>query len=275
MTQYPNRDSYRMGDRYGRHPDDGEYPGAIDYCGGNRRIGEEYADRSVGQMAGQHESGDGFYRMEFVADCAQHDAPGKEGRLLTPMSFSLIHAADFANRVNTQIRPALKAGATVLADRYVFTAFDRDAARGVDRDRLRRVYSFAIQPSLAFYFKVPLEESIRRITIGREGIGYYESGQDMGLAGNRADSFRQFQGRLLEEHSALTEEYGLITIDATQPIVKQQRVVRKYVEPLIKGTMRIHGQSVPEALGSSGLTGRYMRAPGSRKQDARGGATDT
>ena len=87
--------------------------------------------------------------------------------------------------------------------------------------------------------------------------------------------FDSSKGRLLEEYSALTEEYGLITIDATEPIVEQQRVVRKYVEPLIKGTMRIHGQSVPEALGSSGLTGRYLRAPGSRKQDARAGATDT
>ena len=104
---------------------------------------------------------------------------GKDDRSLTPMSFSLIHAADFANRVFTQILPALKAGTIVLADRYVYTAFARDSARGVNRDWLRRVYAFAIRPSLALYFKVPLDESIRRIVTGRDELGYYESGQDV------------------------------------------------------------------------------------------------
>ena len=275
MPQFPNPDSYRMGDRYGRHPDDGEYPGRLIIVEGIDGSGKSTQIDLLGKWLDSMNLVTVFTEWNSSPIVRNTTRRGKEGRLLTPMSFSLIHAADFANRVHTQIQPALKAGAIVLADRYVFTAFARDAARGVDRDWLRRVYSFATRPSLAFYFKVPLEESIRRITIGREGIGYYESGQDMGWAGNRADSFRQFQGRLLEEYSALTEEYGLITIDATQPIVEQQRVVRKYVEPLLKGTMKIHGQSVPEALGSSGLTGRYLRVPGSRKQDAREGATDT
>ena len=86
--------------------------------------------------------------------------------MLMPMSFSLIHAADFASRVHAQILPALRAGATVLADRYVNTAFARDSARGVNKEWLRRIYSFAVQPTLAPYFKVPLDVSIHRINTG-------------------------------------------------------------------------------------------------------------
>ena len=115
---------------------------------------------------------------------------GKKRRLLSPMSFSLIHAADFANRVHAQILPALQAGAVVLADRYVYTAFVRDAVRGVDGGWLRSVYSFAVRPRLAFYFDVPLEEAIRRIMEGRPSLKYYEAGLDLGLADDPSDSFR-------------------------------------------------------------------------------------
>jgi dTMP kinase len=262
-----------MGERYGTHPDDGEYPGRLIIVEGIDGSGKSTQIDLLGKWLHSLNLVTVFTEWNSSPIVRNTTKRGKEGRLLTPMSFSLIHAADFANRVHTQILPALKAGAVVLADRYVFTAFARDAARGVNQDWLRRVYSFAVQPSLAFYFKVPLEESIRRISIGREAIGYYESGLDLGLADNRQDSFRLFQGRLLDEYAGLAEEFGLVTIDATLPIAVQQRMVREYVEPLIQGTMRMRGQSVPEALGSSGLSGRYIRPPGSRKLEAQA-ATD-
>ncbi len=88
---------------------------------------------------------------------------GKNKRMLTPLSFSLIHAADFMDRLERQIIPALEAGAIVLADRYVYTAFARDVARGVHREWVRDVYSMALQPTLPIYFRVPLEESLKRI----------------------------------------------------------------------------------------------------------------
>ncbi len=86
---------------------------------------------------------------------------GKRRRLLTPMSFSMVHAADFADRLSSQVLPAMQAGAVVLADRYIYTAFARDAARGVPPEWLRRLYSFAATPTLALYFDVPLEEALR------------------------------------------------------------------------------------------------------------------
>jgi dTMP kinase len=92
---------------------------------------------------------------------------GKKKQLLTPTSFSLIHAADFADRMERQMLPALKAGAIVLADRYIYTAFGRDVARGVHPQWVRSVYSFAIQPTVAFYFRVPMDVSLERIMSGR------------------------------------------------------------------------------------------------------------
>ena len=113
--------------------------------------------------------------------------------------------------------------------------------------------------------KCPWKSPIRRIVAGRESIGYYESGQDLDLSPSREESFRTFQQRLLNEYDRLTEEFGLVAIDATDTISKQQKLVREYVKPLLPGIMEIHGDSLPEALSSAGLTGRYVRRSGSRR----------
>ncbi len=263
-----NRDSttnFPMGERFGSHPSDGEYPGRLIIVEGIDGSGKSTQIDLLSKWLNSLGYVTVFTEWNSSPIVRRTTKRGKDQRMLTPMSFSLIHAADFANRVYTQILPAIKSGTIVLADRYVFTAFARDAARGVNPDWLRRVYSFAVRPSLALYFKVPLEESIRRIVSGREELGYYESGQDMGFAGSREASFRKFQGRLLEEYDSLTEEFGLVTIDATQPIPAQQQLVRHYVEPLLSGVMKLHGNSVPEALNSAGLTGRYLPRPGASR----------
>ena len=164
---------------------------------------------------------------------------GKRRRLLTPMSFSLIHAADFASRTYEQVMPALQAGVIVLADRWVYTAFARDAARGVNRDWLRSLYSFAPSPTLAFYFDVPLDESIRRISASRERIKFYEAGMDMDLSDDVATSFRIFQGRILNEYHALADEFDITRVDATQSMVKQQAQLRSIVAPVLQGMPRV------------------------------------
>ena len=107
---------------------------------------------------------------------------GKKKRSLTPMTFSLLHATDFAHRLVHNILPPLKAGMIVLADRYVYTAFGRDVARGVDADWVRGVYSFAPRPDLALYFRVPIEVSLARLLAGRTKLKYHEAGMDVGLA---------------------------------------------------------------------------------------------
>src|SRR5215469_1005832 len=155
---------------------------------------------------------------------------GKKKKLLTPATFSLIHATDFADRTEHSILPFLKAGAIVLCDRYVYTAFARDVARGMDAEWVRDLYGFAVKPTAAFYFRVPLETAIGRLVGARDGFKYYEAGLDLGLTGDAEDSFRLFQGRILEEYEKMIPEFGLNVIDATRPVEAQQAQVRKIVQ---------------------------------------------
>jgi dTMP kinase len=195
---------------------------------------------------------------------------GKNKRMLTPLSFSLIHAADFMDRLERQIIPALEAGAIVLADRYVYTAFARDVARGVHREWVRDVYSMALQPTLPIYFRVPLEESLKRILVGRPELKYYEAGLDLGLARDPYESFRLFQGRILEEYEQLVEEFGLAVVDATQPLVKQQEQVRALVKPHLEGALKVSPRGWRDVLSEESLLGRYLDGIGGSKPETDG-----
>lgn len=154
---------------------------------------------------------------------------GKKTRALTPLTFSLIHATDFADRLFYNIIPPLKAGMIVLADRYIYTAFARDVARGCHPDWVRKLYAFAIKPDLAFYFKVPVDVSLGRILSGRAKIKYYEAGMDLNMSADPVESFSKFQARILEEYDRVVEQYKLTVIDATAEIDEQQEIVRDVV----------------------------------------------
>lgn len=191
---------------------------------------------------------------------------GKEHKSLTPLSFSLVHAADFMDRLERQIIPALEAGAIVLADRYVYTAFARDAARGCAPAWVRQVYAGALQPTMAFYFRVPLEESLRRILGGRPELKYYEAGLDVGLASDPYESFKLFQSRILQEYDALVKEFDLTVIDATLPLVKQQDQMRALIKPVLEGALKTSpGGGIADILMEESLLGRYLNQFGALK----------
>jgi dTMP kinase len=156
---------------------------------------------------------------------------GKRKQILTPLTFSLIHATDFSDRIEREIVPSLKAGAIVLADRYVYTAFARDVVRGVDPSWVRSLYRFAVVPTRAFYFRVPLEVALKRILSGRPKLKWYEAGMDLGLTNDVNESYRQFQSRILEEYEGLVKEYGLQVMNATEAIEVQQRKLRAAIRP--------------------------------------------
>jgi dTMP kinase len=180
---------------------------------------------------------------------------GKRQRLLSPMSFSLIHAADFASRTHSTILPALQAGAIVLADRYVYTAFARDAVRGVNRAWLRKLYSFAVRPTLAFYFDVPLAEAMKRIVVGRPDLKYYEAGMDLALSNDAYESFRIFQGLIRAEYESLVDEFNLVRMDATESLVQQQQRMREMVRPYLEGALRQPNPPPEDPLRVAGLIG--------------------
>jgi dTMP kinase len=155
---------------------------------------------------------------------------GKKRQLLTPTTFSLIHATDFADRYERQILPLLRAGYLVLCDRYIFTAFARDAVRGCDPAWLRKMYGFARIPDITMLFKLPLGVALERILEGRPQLKYFEAGMDLDLSPDPTESFRIFQGRVLAEYLRMVEEFGFTVVDATQPVHRQQTVVRGLIQ---------------------------------------------
>ena len=161
---------------------------------------------------------------------------GKKRELLTPTTFSLIHATDFADRYERHLLPLLRAGYVVLCDRYVFTAFARDVTRGCPHEWVRGIYNFAAQPDLTFFFKADLEVSLNRILEGRPKLKFFEAGMDLRLSNDPYESFRIFQGRILEQYMAMSGKFNFIVVDANQHVEKQQSIVRRIVSERINLT---------------------------------------
>jgi len=158
----------------------------------------------------------------------------KRKNLLTPTTFSLIHASDFADRYEKLIQPHLRAGHIVLADRYIYTAYARDIARGCDPGWLRNLYNFAFRPTIAFYFQAPLDVSLSRILTGRTEIKYHEAGMDLGLSKDPVESFKLFQGIIKEQYDRMAAEEGFVIMDATKSIEEQQREMRAVVAKTLR-----------------------------------------
>jgi len=154
---------------------------------------------------------------------------GKKKNVLTPTTFSLLHATDFADRQLYKIVPPLKAGMIVLADRYAYTAFARDVARGVNRQWVRDLYSFAVRPDLVVYFRVPVEVSLERLLARRMKLKFYEAGMDMGWSQDAPESFRIFQTKVVHEYQHIVNEHDIEVIEATASITEQQRCFRDLV----------------------------------------------
>lgn len=158
----------------------------------------------------------------------------KRAHTLTPRTFTLMHAADLADRLNREILPALRVGHVVLADRWVYTALARDVARGMDEAWIRSVYAMAPRPHLTVFFRAPVEVALQRIMVGREQLRHYEAGMDMGLSADPRASFLLFQRRVLDRYDALAQSDGLAVIDALLPVAKQQHLLRGMVGQLLR-----------------------------------------
>ena len=164
---------------------------------------------------------------------------GKRNHSLTPTTFSLIQATDFADRWENLLLPLIKAGVIVMVDRYAFTAFARDVSRGVDPQWVRNLYSFAFQPDIAFYFSIPLDVAVNRILSSRANIKYYEAGKDLGLSRDTVTSFQMFQERILNQYEGMSDEFGFTVIDGNLPLETKQRQMRDIViEKIVKPKKR-------------------------------------
>jgi dTMP kinase len=158
---------------------------------------------------------------------------GKKKNRLTPTTFSLLHATDFADRYERNIFPLLRAGYIVLADRYVYTAYARDIVRGCSPNWIQKVYDFAVKPDAVFYFRVPIDVAIEGIMVGRPKLKYYEAGMDLNLSNDPFDSYRIFQSRIIEQYESMIKPERFIVIDGTSGIEEQQQLVRNAIVKLL------------------------------------------
>ncbi|MDA4137364.1 MAG: thymidylate kinase [Thaumarchaeota archaeon] len=158
---------------------------------------------------------------------------GKKKALLTPTTFSLLHATDFCDRYERNVLPLLRAGYFVLADRYVYTAYARDAVRGCNPRWVRKIYSFAARPDAAFYYHVPVDIAVKRILTGRPKLKYYEAGMDLNLSNDEYESYRIFQSRIIDEYKSMAAAEGFRVMDGTLDIELQQKLMRKQVAELL------------------------------------------
>ena len=158
---------------------------------------------------------------------------GKKKGTLTPTTFSLLHATDFADRYERNVLPLLHAGYWVLADRYVYTAYARDAVRGCHPAWIRRLCSFARKPDITFYFQVPVDIAVDRILSGRPKLKFYEAGMDLDLSNDIYESYRIFQTQITKRYDSMVRSDELTVIDGSLPIEEQQRIVRDRVRRLM------------------------------------------
>lgn len=159
---------------------------------------------------------------------------GKKKGLLTPTTFSLLHATDFADRFERKILPPLRAGYLVVCDRYAYTAFVRDAARGCEPNWVRTIYSFAPQPDIVFYFRVGVATTLKRKLASRQKINYYEAGMDLGLADDVEESYQRFQTRLRHEYERIASSDRFTQIDSSRPVEQIQQALRGHVRPILQ-----------------------------------------
>jgi dTMP kinase len=221
----------RPGEFYGPglpYVDIGSYPGKIIAIEGTDGVGRSTQIRLLREwleVQGYGVVETGWTRstlMQPTIDLA------KASNTLNKLTFVLLYATDFADRLEKEIIPALKAGFIVLADRYIFTALARARVRGVDRSYLRNLYGFGIAPHLVFYLRVDVDTLIKRV-LQSGGMDFWESGMDMKLGDDIYESFRTYQTKLLREYNALADEFGFRTLDARQPVDRIQQELRRQI----------------------------------------------
>lgn len=183
------------------------------------------------ELEGWAVSNTGWTRSPLLSDTINE---AKAGHALTTTTFSLLYAADFADRLEHQIIPALRAGSIVIADRYMYTAFARNAVMGVDPRWTEQLFGMALVPDLVLYLAVDVETLVPRV-LGGKGMDYWESGMHLALGHDLYDSFVHYQRRLIAEYDRLAEEFGFLTVDARAPVDAIQNALRAAITEYLAG----------------------------------------
>ena len=171
----------------------------------------------------------------------------KEGNTLGPITMTLFYTTDFADRLENEIMPALRAGFVVLIDRYIFSIMARAIARGEDRRWIEQVAGFALAPHAVFYLRTDVEHLVSRVVLGRGAFDYWESGMDLRFGPDMYESFVRYQTRLIKALDSMVERYDFTLIDASQPIDKIFRELQRQIRRLQLLRVRPRSRAAPKA----------------------------
>ncbi|MBI2932938.1 MAG: dTMP kinase [Planctomycetes bacterium] len=172
----------------------------------------------------------GWTRSNLVAKSIE---AAKSGNMLNHLTYTLLYATDFADRLENVILPALRSGFVVLCDRYIYTAIARSGVRGLDKDYLRTLFGIALVPDIVLYLRVDIETLIPRV-IEANGLNYWESGMDMHLDRDYFESFRKYQMLLIHEFDLMAKQYGFEAVDASVSVEAIQERIREKVGPILR-----------------------------------------
>jgi len=197
----------------------------IEGTDGSGRSTQAYMLKQWLEVQGYAVMDTGWTRSKLIG---QAITDAKQGHSLHRLTYCLMYATDLADRLEYQIIPALRSGFIVLADRYIYTAIARGIARGADKDWLRDLYGFAVQPDLIFYLRLAVKDLVPRVLAAGK-MNYWEAGMDMNYGDDLYDSFCAYQSELIEQFNAMVDEYNFVTLDARQDAQSIQRELRRAV----------------------------------------------
>jgi dTMP kinase len=162
----------------------------------------------------------------------------KQGNTLGSNAFNLFYATDFAERMEHQISPALRAGFVMLTDRYIYSLIARAITRGANPDWIKSVYSFALRPDATFYLRIEVEDLVPRV-LQNGGFDYWESGMDLPMGEDLYESFINYQRRVIGQLDQLSTEYQFDAIDATRSVNEVSSYLAERVSTMIESGIRL------------------------------------
>lgn len=138
----------------------------------------------------------------------------KLGNTLGPLTMTLFYTTDFADRLENEIIPALRAGFVVLTDRYIFSIMARGLARGEDRVWLEKLAGFALVPHAIYYLHASVDDLVKRVILGKGQFDYWESGMDLHFGADMYESFVRYQSTIIKALDSMADRYNFTVVDA-------------------------------------------------------------
>jgi dTMP kinase len=171
----------------------------------------------------------------------------KEGHGMNVLTFNLLYATDFADRLEHDVIPALRSGFVVLADRYIYTALARAAARRADVEWVKSLFGFAIEPDLVIYLKVDVKTLVRRV-VASSRLNYWEAGMDQNPGCDPYDSLVRYQRKVLREFNRLAKQYNFRKVDARHEVARTQRELRRHVADALEFEITDQDLDIPRDM---------------------------